>query len=215
MSLGGEHVSSSEGRKTPGGLVPSRSRYAKRAFDILVAAVGIGLFAPIFILTAIAIKLESPGPIFIRTTLFGYGGRAVRVHRFRFVTHQAGSQGVTPSLTRIGRLVNQTGIEELPQLFNVLCGEMSIVGPRLYVDGVSDFPLANLLSSIKPGILDWAGSARFRSLEQCVNDDLFYAAKHSHYLDIKIIFAALFAERPIDTDASFVRRDVAQVQKRS
>ena len=100
-------------------------------------------------------------------------------------------------MTRIGRLINHTGIEELPQLFNVLLGEMSIVGPRLYVDGVSDFPQVNLLSSIKPGILDWAGPTQFRTTEQRINDDLFYAAKRSHFLDIKTILAALFAEKGI------------------
>ena len=211
MSLVGESVGSAEGQKTSGGVAPSFDRYARRASDIFVATVGIALFTPIFILTAIAIKLDSPGPIFVRKTLFGYGGRVVRVRKFRFVTHQAGS----PSLTRIGRLINHTGIEELPQLFNVLLGEMSIVGPRLYDDGVSDFPQVNLLSSIKPGILDWAGPTQFRTTEQRINDDLFYAAKRSYFLEIKTILAALFAEKGIEADAPFVRTDIAQVQKRS
>ncbi len=210
MSLVGGSVGSAEGQKTLSRVAPSLGRYARRASDIFVATVGIGLFAPIFILTAIAIKLESPGPVFIRRTLFGYGGRPVRVCEFRFVTHHAGS----PSLTRVGRLISHTDIEELPQLFNVLLGEMSIVGPRLYVDDVSDFPQANLLSSIKPGILDWAGRTQFRSTEQRINDDLFCAARRSHFLDIKIILTALFADKATETDASFVRRDIAQMQKR-
>ena len=92
MSLVGESVGSAEGQKTSGGVVPSLGGYARRAFDIVVAAVGIGLFAPIFILTAIAIKLEFPGPIFIRKLYSGMGGALVRVHKFRFVTHQAGSE---------------------------------------------------------------------------------------------------------------------------
>ena len=211
MSVVGESVGSAEGQKTlGGGVVPSLDRYVRRASDIFVAAIGIALFAPIFVLTAIAIKLKSPGPIFVRKTLFGYGGRLVRVHKFRFVTHHAGS----PGLTRIGRLMNYTGIEDLPKLFNVLLGEMSIVGPRLYVDGVPDSPQANLLSGIKPGILDWAGPTQLRTTEQRINDDLFYAARRTHFLDIKIVLTALFAEKAIDRDASFARRNVAQVQKR-
>ena len=92
---------------------------------------------------------------------------------------------------------------------------MSIVGPPLYVDGVPDLPQANLLSSIKPGILDWAGPTQFRTTEQRVNDDLFHAGKRSHFLDIKIILAALFAEKAMEADTPFVQRDIAQVQKRS
>lgn len=210
MSLVGELVGSGERQKTPGGVSSSLGGYTRRTFDIVIATAGIGLFAPIFILTAIAIKLEFRGPIFIRKSLFGYGGRVVGAYKFRFVTYREGS----PSLTRVGRLINHTGIEGLPQLFNVLLGEMSIVGPRLYVDSVDDFPQANLMSGIKPGILDWAGPTQFRTTEQRINDDLFYAAKRSHYLDIKVILAALFAEKVVKLDAPFVRRDIVQVQKR-
>ena len=190
-------------------------RSAKRAFDIVVATLGIALFAPIFLITSIAIKLDSPGPILIRQTLFGYGRRAVRVRRFRFATHCLETQSITPRLTRVGRIMHQTGIGELPELFSVLFGEMSIVGPRPYVNeqDLSDFPQATLLSGIKPGIIDWAFPAEFRSSEQRVNDDLYYAKQWSPYFDVKIILMALFAEKPIDQETSLSRRKVARVQK--
>ena len=157
-----------------------------------------------FSVTSIAIKLDSPGPILIRQTLFGYGRRAVRVYRFRFATHCLETQSITPRLTRVGRIMHQTGIGELPQLFSVLFGQMSIVGPRPYVNeqDLSDFPQATLLNSIKPGIIDWAFPAEFRTSEQRVNDDLYYAKQWSPYFDIKIILTVLFAEKPIDQGTS-------------
>ena len=96
MSLVGELVGSGERQKTPGGVSSSLGGYTRRTFDIVIATAGIGLFAPIFILTAIAIKLDSPGPIFIRKSLFGYGGRVVGAYKFRFVTHRAGISEFDP-----------------------------------------------------------------------------------------------------------------------
>ena len=218
MTLGeGEWVGRDRGHTASrGGIVRfGLGRSAKRAFDIVVATLGILLFAPILLVTSIAIKLDSPGPILICQTLFGYGRRAVRVYRFRFATHCLETQSITPSLTRVGRIMHQTGIGELPQLFSVLFGQMSIVGPRPYVNkpDLSDFSQATLLTSIKPGIIDWAFPAEFRTSEQRVNDDLYYAKQWSPYFDIKIILTVLFAEKPIDQGTSLVRRKIARVQK--
>ena len=91
---------------------------AKRAFDIVAATFGVALFAPILLVTAIAIKLDSPGPILVRETLFGYGRRPVRLHKFRFATHSPETQLITAPLIRIGRIMGRTGIGELPQLFD-------------------------------------------------------------------------------------------------
>ena len=163
----GEWVGCDTGHTAPGGGIVGfgLGRFAKRAFDIVVATLGIVLFAPILLVTSIAIKLDSPGPILFRQTLFGYGRRAVRVYRFRFATRCQETQSVTPRLTRVGRIMHQTGIGGLPQLFSVLFGEMSIVGPRPYVEeqDFSGFPQATLLRSVKPGIIDWASPADFRT----------------------------------------------------
>jgi lipopolysaccharide/colanic/teichoic acid biosynthesis glycosyltransferase len=196
-------------------------RYAKRAFDIAMAVSGIVLFSPILLITSLAIKLESAGPILVRETLFGYGKRIVRVHRFRFVAHGAETQAVTPRLTRVGRTLQQTGIGELPELFSVLAGDMSIVGPRPFVSqlDLSECPDTPLLNSIKPGMVDWAGPAEFRTVEQRINDDLFHAVNRSPYLDIITILAALFSEksakhpsRQKELDTSFARRKVASAK---
>ena len=94
-------------------------------------------------------------------------------------------------------MLHHTGIGELPQLFSVLSGGLSIVGPRPYVSQLelAECPDATLLNSIKPGMIDWASPAGFRTVEQRVNDDLYYAAKASPYLDIMTILTALFSEK--------------------
>ncbi len=213
----GEWAGCDKGHTASGGGVMrfGLGRSAKRAFDIVVATLGIVLFAPILLVTSVAIKLDSPGPVLVRQTLFGYGRRAVRVYRFRFATHCPETQSINARLTQVGRIMHQTGIGELPQLFSVLFGQMSIVGPRPYFNeqDLSDFPQATLLNSIKPGIIDWAFPAEFRTSEQRVNDDLYYAKQWSPYFDTKIILTVLFAEKPINQETSLVRRKIARVQK--
>ncbi len=212
----GEWVSCDRGHNASGGRVVrfGSGLLAKRAFDIVVATLGLVLFAPILLVTSAAIKLDSRGPILIRQTLFGYGRRAVRVYRFRFATHCL-EKSITPRLTRAGRIMHQTGIEGLPQLFSVLVGQMSIVGPRPYVNeqDLSDFSQATLLNNVKPGIIDWACPAESRTDEQRVNDDLYHAKRWSLYNDVKIILTVLFAEKPRDQGTSLVRRRLARVQK--
>jgi lipopolysaccharide/colanic/teichoic acid biosynthesis glycosyltransferase len=103
-------------------------QWIKRVVDIVVATMGLILFAPIFLLAALAISLNSPGAIFIREALPGCNNRPIRVFRFR-VTFAAGNR-INPRMTRVGEILSLTGIDELPQLIDVLRGEMSIVGRR-------------------------------------------------------------------------------------
>jgi lipopolysaccharide/colanic/teichoic acid biosynthesis glycosyltransferase len=93
---------------------------------------GLILFAPILLIASIAIKLDSRGPIFIRKTLYRYDNRAIKVLKFRVVTTCVEGDRINPRVTQVGQILSETGIDELPQLFNVLRGEMSIVGPRPY-----------------------------------------------------------------------------------
>jgi lipopolysaccharide/colanic/teichoic acid biosynthesis glycosyltransferase len=102
--------------------------WAKRVVDIILATMGLILFAPILLLTSLAITLDSPGPIFIREALPGRNNKAIRVLRFR-VAFGAGNR-INPRMTRVGQILSLTGIDELPQLTDVLRGEMSIVGRR-------------------------------------------------------------------------------------
>jgi undecaprenyl-phosphate galactose phosphotransferase/putative colanic acid biosynthesis UDP-glucose lipid carrier transferase len=105
-------------------------QWIKRLLDIIAATTGLILFSPMLLLTSLAIKLDSSGPIFIRGGLYGFSNRAVQVLRFRLVTVCTEGDRCNPTLTRVGHILSQTGIDELPQLFNVLRGEISIVGRR-------------------------------------------------------------------------------------
>jgi lipopolysaccharide/colanic/teichoic acid biosynthesis glycosyltransferase len=120
-----------------------------RVFDFVAAATGVILLAPIFLITAIAIKLDSDGPIFVRESKFGYGNRKIQLFNFRLVSAHGDSNTPVWRLMRIGQILSETGIDELPQLFNVLSGELSIFGPP---PSRSPNPLLN---KVKPGMLQW------------------------------------------------------------
>jgi lipopolysaccharide/colanic/teichoic acid biosynthesis glycosyltransferase len=102
-----------------------RIRFVRRGLDVVIAATGLAVFAPILLLTAAAIKLDSHGPIFVRETRLRSKDVPVTVLRFRFATAGALSGYSRP--TRVGSIFRDTGVSELPQLFNVLSGELSIV----------------------------------------------------------------------------------------
>jgi len=102
----------------------------KRVVDIVAATVGLILFSPILLITSIAIKLDSQGPIFIREVRYAYNNRAIQVLKFRVVTTCVEGNRINARVTQLGQIVSQAGIDELPQFFNVLRGEMSIVGRR-------------------------------------------------------------------------------------
>ena len=99
--------------------------YIHRIFDFVLAAMGVMLFSPILLITSIAIKLESRGPIFVRESQFGYNNRVIKVLKFRL--GRDGNSNNPVHFTRVGLVLSQTGIDELPKLFNVPRGEMSIV----------------------------------------------------------------------------------------
>jgi|SRR5271169_1149780 len=101
---------------------------AKRVLDIVLATMGLLLFAPILLISSVAIKLDSHGPVFIRAPSDGDKNRPIQVLKFRVVTACAENDQINRPLTWVGHMLVQTGIDELPQLFNVLSGEMSIVG---------------------------------------------------------------------------------------
>ena len=174
----------------------------KRCIDILLAVVGIVILLPFVPLIALAIKLDSPGPVLYRPRRLGLGGRPFRPIKFRSMVSDAdlvGDPTFTSTndarVTRLGRLLRITHIDELPQLFNVLKGEMSIVGPRPERH-VPEFehtiPFYRARYVVKPGAAGWAlvrqGYAEgaddtFRKLEY----DLFYIKHQSLALDLRIL----------------------------
>jgi lipopolysaccharide/colanic/teichoic acid biosynthesis glycosyltransferase len=136
----------------------------KRLFDIAGATLLLLLGAPVMLACAVAVKLESPGPVFYRGIRTGLGGRPFRIFKFRTMTADAEGRGGPSTalndsrLTRIGPILRMYKLDELPQLCNVLLGDMSLVGPRpqvpLYTDRYDDELRAIL--TVRPGITDYA-----------------------------------------------------------
>lgn len=140
----------------------------KRAFDLLVAACGLVLLAPLFVLVAAAIKLDSRGPVFFRQERVGRRGVPFRMHKFRTMVAEAPrlgpplTVGADPRITRVGALLRGSRIDELPQLIDVLLGSMSLVGPRPEMARyVALYPpaLREALLAVRPGITDPASLA--------------------------------------------------------
>ncbi|MCS7207313.1 MAG: sugar transferase [Dehalococcoidia bacterium] len=138
--------------------------FTKRLLDLFVALAGLTLTAPLFLLIAIAIKLDSPGPVFYRGLRIGQHGRPFRIFKFRSMVVNAERLGgpsvadTDPRITRVGKFLRKTKLDELPQLLNVLKGEMSLVGPRPEVPQYVEMftPEERAILSVKPGMTDWA-----------------------------------------------------------
>ncbi|WP_072429735.1 sugar transferase [Chitinimonas taiwanensis] len=170
----------------------------KRVFDVLCSALAMFLLLPILVLAAIFIWLQDGGPVFFSQLRVGKKGRLFRMWKFRSMVLNAESLGGystqdnDPRITPVGRFIRRTSIDELPQLFNVLCGDMSVVGPRPDVPAqrelYSDVDWA-VRHQVRPGITGLA-QATLRSeatTEQRKALDLEYARNASIRLDVKII----------------------------
>jgi len=179
-------------------------RGVKRAIDIIVAGAALLLLLPLFVMTAIAIKLDSPGPIIFRQTRSGFNGRQFKIMKFRTMSVLEDGETVVQAepndkrVTRVGAWLRRTSIDELPQLFNVLQGQMSIVGPRPHAVA-HDSEFSNQVAKyayrhhVKPGITGWAQVHGFRGRTSKVSDiekrlelDLWYIDNWSLALDFKI-----------------------------
>ena len=180
----------------------------KRAFDVAVAAVLLVVTAPIMLATATAILLESGRPIIFRQERVGYGGRIFRLLKFRSMRADAEKDGIPqwatsadPRVTSVGRFIRHTRIDELPQIFNVLKGEMSFVGPRperpfFVAQLTQQIPFYGTRHTVKPGVTGWA-QVRYRyaaSVEDAARKlefDLFYVKNHSLLLDLVILLKSV------------------------
>lgn len=140
----------------------------KRAFDLLGAGIGLVLLAPLLFAIALWIKLDSPGPVFYRQHRVGRGGTLFRIHKFRTMRGHAPDDafqltvGDDPRITRAGRFLRRTKLDEIPQLIDVVAGTMSLVGPRPEVPRyVALYPpeLRDKVLSVRPGITDAASLA--------------------------------------------------------
>lgn len=181
----------------------------KWVFDKLVALVALVLLSPVMVITAIAIKLESKGPVFFRQNRHGFNNELIRIYKFRSMRTDMvdtnAAKLVTkddPRVTKVGKFIRKTSIDELPQLFNVLKGELSIVGPRphalqakadnkLYYEAVEGYFARH---RVKPGMTGWAQINGWRGetdtidkIMQRVNHDLYYIEHWSILFDLYIV----------------------------
>jgi len=177
----------------------------KRLFDIVCALILIVLASPIILLTAIFILLESGGPILYLQERVGLNGRLFNVVKFRSMRTDAEKDGQPrwataddDRVTRVGRIIRKLRIDELPQLFSVLNGDMSLVGPRperpYFVDKLTqELPYFAVRQSVKPGVTGWAqvryhyGASVEDSAEK-LQYDLYYVKNHTLFLDLVILF---------------------------
>jgi Undecaprenyl-phosphate glucose phosphotransferase len=180
-----------------------------------IAALALVFLSPLFLLVAIAIKLDSRGPVFFRQKRYGFNNHLIGVFKFRSMRHdmrdEKAEKLVTkgdPRVTRLGAFLRKTSIDELPQLINVLMGEMSIVGPRphalsakaadrLYEEVVGEYAARH---RVKPGITGWAQVMGWRGetdtiekIQKRVEHDLYYIENWSFTFDLKIMFLTVFA----------------------
>ena len=177
----------------------------KRAFDIGASATGLLLLSPLFALLAIQIKLSSRGSVFYSQERIGRYGLPFRIHKFRTMVEHAEGEGEPqltkdddPRITKIGHWLRKYRLDELPQLWNILCGDMSIVGPRperaFFIEQImKEAPYYCLLYKVRPGLTSW-GPIRVGytdTLEKMIerlNCDIVYVENMSLLLDLKILF---------------------------
>ena len=188
------------------GLLTRFERAAKRSVDIVVASIALISLLPLLAIVAIATKLDSPGPILFKQRRCGFNGKYFQIRKFRTMSvledgHSIiQARGGDKRVTRLGIWLRRTSIDELPQLFNVLDGSMSLVGPRPHAaahDNEFDEMVQNYASRrrVKPGLTGWAQVHGFRgptptteSIAQRVEFDLWYIDNWSLSLDLAILF---------------------------
>ena len=182
-------------------------RSVKRIIDIVGSLVAIILFSPIFLLSTILIKTTSKGPLIFKQTRIGYGNKPFKMYKFRSMvtqTEESEQKEWTtkndPRVTGIGKIIRRTSIDEIPQLFNVLFGSMSLIGPRperpQFVEKFQEeIPRYNVKHQVRPGITGWAQVNGLRgdtSIEKRIEYDLWYIENWTLGLDIKIVFMTVF-----------------------
>ena len=177
----------------------------KRAFDMIASAVGLVLLSPLLLLIALQVKISSKGPVIYSHERIGLHGLPFRIYKFRTMINHAEEDGVPqithdndPRITKIGRWLRKYRLDELPQLWNILRGEMSIVGPRperpYFIDRImKEAPYYCLLYKVRPGLTSW-GPIRvgytdtMEKMIERLNCDIVYVENMSLLLDLKILF---------------------------
>ena len=190
-------------------LMPEWEKKLKRVLDIIVSLIILLISFPIILIASLAIKIDSKGPIFFKQERCGLNNRVFRIIKFRSMQHDAEkitgpvwSQKGDPRITRVGNIIRKLRIDEIPQMYNVLKGEMSLVGPRperpFFVDKLSEqIPYYKRRLKVRPGITGWAQVKH--KYDESIEDvkiklryDLFYIENMSLRMDFKILFRTVF-----------------------
>ena len=180
---------------------------AKRIVDVVGSAVGLVLVSPIMLLTAIAVKVSSPGPVIFKQERIGLHNKPFQMYKFRTMEIQkeaAEKKACTvkddPRVTKVGKFLRRTSLDEFPQLYNILRGDMSLVGPRperpLFVEKFKEeIPRYMIKHQVRPGLTGWAQINGYRgdtSIRKRIDYDIFYIENWTMGLDIKILFLTIF-----------------------
>ena len=190
-------------------LMPEWEKKLKRLMDIIISFIILIVTLPVTLLTAVAIKLDSRGPIFYRQERIGQGGKIFKVYKFRSMVKDAEkltgptwSSKDDPRVTKVGKIIRTVRIDEIPQMINVLKGEMSLVGPRperpYFVEKLSnEIPLYTRRLKVRPGVTGWAQvkhkyDENIEDVKTKLRYDLFYIENMSLRMDLKIIFRTVF-----------------------
>lgn len=177
-------------------------KHVKRVFDIFAATIAAVILSPIMVITAIAIKLDSPGPVIFKQDRLGLGGKVFRIYKFRSMCQGAEHTGSgvysganDMRVTRVGKIIRATSIDELPQLFNIIKGDMSFIGPRppltYHPWDISEYTEEQFrMFSVRPGISGWAQVHGRKEVEwhERIRLNVWYVDHMSLLLDIKILF---------------------------
>lgn len=189
------------------------STFLKRALDIFISISGVLMLSPVFIVVALLIKLEDGGKVFFSQQRHGLNKRCFTIYKFRSMREMKGCNGgkvvqaqrKDGRVTKIGRVIRKTSIDELPQLLNVLKGDMSLVGPRPHaiehnIEYENKIETYALRYAVKPGITGWAQVQGYRGetetlekMEKRIEMDLWYINNKSFFLDLWIIFITPFS----------------------
>ena len=187
--------------------------YVKRALDIIISLIGLILLSPVFIIISLAIKLESKGPVFFFFFCIGKNGKTIKIYKFRSMVQNAEDliKNFTPEqmkeykenykltndprITKVGNFLRKTSLDELPQLVNIIKGDLSIIGPRpvvaeelkKYEENIDKF------LSVTPGLTGyWAANGRSNtSYEERMKMELYYIDNMSFMMDIKVFFKTI------------------------
>jgi Undecaprenyl-phosphate glucose phosphotransferase len=183
------------------------SKIIKRLMDIFGSLVAIVLFSPVMLTVALLIKITSPGPIIFNQVRVGLHNKEFNMYKFRSMRVQTAEEekkGWTtkddPRVTKIGKFIRRTSIDELPQFFNVLKGDMSLIGPRperpQFVEQYKEeIPKYMIKHQVRPGITGWAQVNGFRgdtSIKLRIEHDIYYIENWTVGFDIKILFLTVF-----------------------